>query len=241
MAEVNIPEGSDLLPSDIADSGMLNKLRAAVLGANDGIVSTSSVLMGVAGATADSRAITVAGLAALIAGALSMAVGEYVSVSSQSDAEKAYIEAERADLKEMPEYELDELAREYMKHGVSRKTAVQVAKELTHQNALKAHLRMHFNLDPDEINSPWHAAIASLIAFTIGGLVPFLTIVFAPSEWKIQATVVAVVVGLIATGYFSSRAGGASHVRAIVRVVGGGLIAMGVTYWVGALFGTTVG
>ena len=241
MAEVRIPHGSDLLPSDVADSGMLNRLRAAVLGANDGIVSTSSVVMGVAGATSDPQAITIAGLAALIAGALSMAVGEYVSVSSQSDAEKAFIEGEKADLREMPEYELDELAREYMKHGVSHKTAVQVAKELTEKDALRAHLRMHFNLDPDDINNPWQAAAASLIAFTIGGLVPFLTIVLAPSAWKIPATVVAVVICLVATGYFSAQAGGASHRRAIIRVVGGGLVAMGVTYWVGVLFGTTVG
>jgi VIT1/CCC1 family predicted Fe2+/Mn2+ transporter len=241
MAEVSIPQGSDLLPSDVADSGMLNKLRAAVLGANDGVVSTSSVLMGVAGATSDAHAITVAGLAALIAGALSMAVGEYVSVSSQSDAEKAYIEAEEDDLRKMPEYELDELAREYMKHGVSRTTAKQVAKELTAKDALRAHLRMHFNLDPDEINSPWQAAIASLISFTIGGLIPFLTIIFAPSDYKIMATVGAVVIALIATGYFSARVGGASHIRAIIRVVAGGLVAMGITYWVGVLFGTAVG
>ncbi|MEO5949334.1 MAG: VIT family protein [Candidatus Saccharimonas sp.] len=241
MAEVRIPHGSDLLPSDVADSGMLNKLRAAVLGANDGIVSTSSVLMGVAGATSDSHAIAIAGLAALIAGALSMAVGEYVSVSSQSDAEKAFIEGEKADLKEMPEYELDELAREYMKHGVSRETAAQVAKELTQKNALKAHLRMHFNLDPDEINNPWHAAIASLLAFSVGGIIPFLVIILTPQDYKIYATVGAVVLCLVATGYFSSRAGGASHLRAIIRVVFGGLVAMGVTYLVGVLFGTTIG
>jgi VIT1/CCC1 family predicted Fe2+/Mn2+ transporter len=241
MPEVQIPHGSDLLPSDVADSGMLNKLRAAVLGANDGIVSTSSVLMGVAGATSDAHAIAVAGLAALIAGALSMAVGEYVSVSSQSDAEKAYIEGEKADLRDNPEYELDELAREYMKHGVSRATAVQVAKELTKKDALRAHLRMHFNLDPDEINSPWQAAIASLLSFTVGGVIPFLVIILVPSEVKIPATVAAVVLCLVATGFFSARAGGASHMRAIARVVGGGLVAMGVTYWVGVLFGTAVG
>jgi VIT1/CCC1 family predicted Fe2+/Mn2+ transporter len=241
MVKREISKEQETLPSDAVDSGMLNKLRASVLGANDGIVSTSSVVMGVAGATADPHAITVAGLAALIAGALSMAVGEYVSVSSQSDAEKAYIAEEKKDLRENPEYELDELAREYMKHGVSRKTADQVAKELTKKDALRAHLRMHFNLDPDEINNPWHAAIASLLAFSVGGLIPFLTIVFAPQEYKIPATVAAVVVCLIATGYFSAQAGNASRRRAVARVVIGGLLAMGVTYWVGVLFGTTVG
>lgn len=229
------------LPSDQADNGKLNKLRAAVLGANDGIVSISSVVMGVAGAGGDSKAIGIAGLAALVAGALSMAVGEYVSVSSQSDAEKAYIRQEKQDLRENPEFELDELAREYMKHGVSEQTAHQVAAELTKKDALRAHLRMHFNLDPDDINNPWHAAFASLFAFTAGGLVPFLTIIFMPKEMQIPATVVAVIVALFAVGFLSARAGGASHTRAVIRVVVGGMIAMGVTYFVGVLFGTTVG
>ncbi|QQS22056.1 VIT family protein [Candidatus Saccharibacteria bacterium] len=228
------------LPSDQADSSKLNKLRAAVLGANDGIVSISSVVMGVAGATSDSKAISLAGLAALVAGALSMAVGEYVSVSSQSDAEKAYIREEKKDLKENAEYELDELAREYMKHGVSSKLAHQVASELTARDALRAHLRMHFNMDPDEINNPWHAAVASLIAFTVGGLVPFLTIVFIPESWRIGATVIAVVVSLFCVGYLSATAGNASKKRAITRVMFGGLLAMAVTYAVGVVFGTTV-
>jgi VIT1/CCC1 family predicted Fe2+/Mn2+ transporter len=228
------------LPSDQADSSKLNKLRAAVLGANDGIVSVSSVVMGVAGATNDTNAISLAGLAALVAGALSMAVGEYVSVSSQSDAERAYIREEKKDLREMPEYELDELAREYMKHGVSTKLAHQVAAELTKKDALRAHLRMHFNIDPDEINNPWHAAVASLIAFTVGGLVPFLTIVFIPQQWRIGATVVAVVVSLFCVGYLSAIAGNASKKRAIARVMFGGLLAMAVTYAVGVVFGTTV-
>ena len=169
------------LPSDQADNSKLNKLRAAVLGANDGIVSTSSVVMGVAGATGDAKAITLAGLAALVAGALSMAVGEYVSVSSQSDAEKAYIRLEQEDLRDNPEYELDELAREYMKHGVSKKTAHVVAAELTKKDALKAHLRMHFNIDPEEVVSPWHAAVASLLAFTVGGIIPFVAIIVSPA------------------------------------------------------------
>lgn len=228
------------LPSDQADNGRLNKLRAAVLGANDGIVSVSSVVMGIAGATNDHRAITMGGLAALVAGALSMAVGEYVSVSSQSDAEKAFIRLEKEDLAKDPEGELDELAREYMKHGVGEQTAHQVAKELTEKDALRAHLRMHFNLDPDDINNPWHAAIASLVAFTIGGLIPFLTVILASAQYRIPASIIAVGLSLVATGYFSAKAGNASHVRAVIRVVVGGLLAMGITYWVGVLFGTAV-
>lgn len=229
------------LPSDMADNSKLNKLRAAVLGANDGIVSISSIVMGVAGATSDSKAIGIAGLAALIAGALSMAVGEYVSVSSQSDAEKAYIRLEKEDLRDNPEIELDELAREYMKHGVSEKLAHQVAAELTKKDALRAHLRMHFNLDPDDINNPWHAAIASLLAFTAGGIVPFLTIILFPVSLRIPATVIAVLIALLVVGYVSARAGNANKARAIFRVVFGGLAAMGITYLVGVLFGTSVG
>lgn len=229
------------LPSDMANNSKLNKLRAAVLGANDGIVSISSLVMGVAGATSDSKAIAIAGLAALIAGALSMAVGEYVSVSSQSDAEKAYIAEETIDLKERPEEELEELAREYEKLGLTKKTAKEVAKELTAKDALAAHLHVHFNLDPDDINNPWHAAIASLIAFTAGGLVPFLTIILFSPELRIPATVVAVLVCLVVVGYLSARAGNADKTRAIVRVVFGGLAAMGITYLVGVLFGTSVG
>jgi len=228
------------LPSDKVENGKLNKLRAAVLGANDGIVSVSSIVMGVAGATAESNTVVVAGLAALIAGALSMAVGEYVSVSSQSDAEKAYIAWEKQQLKEMPGLELDELAHEYMKHGVSKQTAKVVAAELTKKDALRAHLRMHFNLDPDDINSPWQAAIASLFAFSVGGLVPFLAMTLSPSELRIWFTVSAVVVALCATGYLSAVAGNASRARAVARVLVGGLLAMGITYAVGVVFGTTI-
>lgn len=229
------------LPSDQADSGKLNRLRAAVLGANDGIVSVSSVVMGVAAASSDVRAISIAGLAALVAGALSMAVGEYVSVSSQSDAEKAYIDIEKEDLRDNPEQELDELAREYQKLGVSEATSKVVARELTSQDALRAHLRVHFNIDPDDINNPWQAAIASLLAFSAGGVVPFLVMILSPEAWRIPATAVAVFVVLLAVGMLSARAGNAPKLRATVRVVVGGMLAMGATYGVGHLFGVVVG
>lgn len=238
MPEIILSENE--LPSDRANNGKLNRLRAAVLGANDGIVSISSIVMGVAGATADTNAITIAGLAALIAGAMSMAVGEYVSVSSQSDAEKSYIREEKQDLKEKPDYELDELAREYMKHGLSKPLSHTVADELTKKDALRAHMRMHFNLDPDDINNPWHAAIASLLAFSVGGIIPFLTIVFFPVRLRIVATVVAVIISLLIVGYVSARAGNANKKRAVLRVLIGGLAAMGITYLVGVIFGTSV-
>jgi VIT1/CCC1 family predicted Fe2+/Mn2+ transporter len=175
----------------------LNRLRAAVLGANDGIVSVSSVVMGVAGATSNTKAIFTAGMAALVAGALSMAVGEYVSVSSQRDAEKAH--------------------------------------------HLTTHAE-HTDADDDvEFTNPWQAAIASLIAFTIGGLVPFLAVIVAPDNAKILYTVLAVLVALILTGSGSAIVSGASKVRAISRVIVGGLLAMAITYFIGTLFGTTFG
>lgn len=229
------------LPSDTIENGKLNKLRAAVLGANDGIVSVSALVMGVAGATtADPKAVAISGLAALIAGALSMAVGEYVSVSSQSDAEKAYIDLEKKALRDMPGLELHELAHEYMKHGVSEKTAKQVAEELTDKDALRAHLRMHFNLDPDDINNPWQAAIASLLAFTAGGLVPFLAMTLSPNESRVLWTLIAVVIALTVTGYVSAVVAKASRTRAILRVLIGGIVAMGITYAVGVVFGTNI-
>lgn len=219
----------------------LNRLRAGVLGANDGIVSTASVVMGVAGATStDNSLVFTAGLAALVAGALSMAVGEYVSVSSQSDAEKAFIAKEKRDLKSDPDRELQELADHYKELGVSSKTAHKVAEELTKKDALKAHLQAEFNLDEDEINSPIDAGLSSMIGFTAGGLIPFLVILLAPQSMKLIATFGAVALALILLGYFSATAGGASRRKAIVRVVIGGILAMVLTYGVGVLFGTQV-
>lgn len=229
------------VPSDLADNNKLNKLRAAVLGANDGVVSVSSIVMGVAGATSDAKVISLAGLAALIAGALSMAVGEYVSVSSQSDAEKAYIKQEKSELHDDPEGELDELTREYIKHGLEPESARTVAEELTRKDALRAHLKMHLNLDPDDINSPWQAAWASLTAFTVGGLVPMLAVWLVSASWRIATVVISVVVALVVIGILSAIAGNAGRLRAIIRVVLGGIVAMAITYGVGLIFGVTAG
>jgi vacuolar iron transporter family protein len=222
-------------------NSLLNKLRAAVLGANDGIVSTSSVVMGVAGATSDYRAIFTAGMAALVAGALSMAVGEYVSVSSQRDAEKAYIENEKLKLKNSPDEELKALTQAYVERGVSKETAIRVAQELTNKDALKAHLQVEFQIDEDDLNNPSQAAIASLLAFTAGGLIPFLAVVFSPEPIRLYVTFLAVVLALILTGYLSAKVGNAPKTRAILRVVAGGVIAMIVTYFVGVAFGTHIG
>lgn len=226
--------------SSESTNALLNKMRAAVLGANDGIVSTAAVVMGVAGATSNNQAIATAGFAALVAGALSMAVGEYVSVSSQSDAEKSYIHREKKLLKSNPKEEEAQLAAYYEGEGVSPKTAKLVAADLTKSNALAAHLRMHFGIDEDDINSPWQAAIASLFAFTAGGLVPFLAVILAPDDYKLYATFVAVLAALVVTGYFSARAGSARKKHAVVRIVLGGALAMLLTYATGMLFGVAV-
>ncbi|MFZ1812690.1 MAG: VIT family protein [Candidatus Saccharimonadales bacterium] len=227
-------------PQSTTSNATLNKLRAAVLGANDGIVSISSVVMGVAGATDNTGTIFTAGLAALVAGALSMAVGEYVSVSSQSDAEKAFIDREKKALRDDPDGEFEELVAAYVHRGVAPKTARLVAKELTAKDAIKAHLETQFNLDEDDISSPMQAAVASFLAFSVGGMIPFLTIVFMPHDIRLPATIVAVLVALFVTGYASATVGEASRRRAITRVVLGGLAAMIITYYVGVLFGTSV-
>lgn len=232
---------AEIAQKEALTNATLNKLRAAVLGANDGIVSISSLVMGVAGANGQWHAIFIAGLAALVAGALSMAVGEYVSVSSQSDAEKTFIAREKRLLKQNPESELEQLADAYVQQGVSEKTAHVVARELTAKNALSAHLRTHFNLDENDINSPIHAAVSSLIAFVIGGSIPFLTIVLVPASARVWATTIAVIMALFVVGYLSASVGGASRKKAMFRVLFGGLAAMAITYGVGFLFGTSVG
>lgn len=219
----------------------LNSLRAAVLGANDGIVSTAGIVIGVAGATLESFAILTAGIAGLTAGALSMAVGEYVSVSAQRDTEMALLEKERRELEEMPEEELLELAGLYEAKGLHADLALEVAKQLHEHDALAAHAETELGIDPDELTSPWVAAVSSAVSFTIGSVIPLIAIMLAPTDIKIYVTVAAVVVALVLTGYLSAKAGGTQIVRAILRNVAGGLLAMGVTYWIGRLVGHTLG
>ncbi len=218
----------------------LNRLRAAVLGANDGIVSVASIVLGVAGATSSKGAIFTAGLAGLTAGALSMAVGEYVSVSAQRDTERAFVSHEKWELETKPNEELAELASLYEAKGVSPKTAQQVAKELTAKNPLKAHLDAELNIDPDDLTNPLQAAIASLFAFVIGAIIPLLSVTLSSANLRFIVTFVSVLVALVFTGYLSATAGGASRRRAILRVVVGGAVAMIVTYGIGKIFGTAV-
>ncbi|GAB3719906.1 VIT family protein [Amycolatopsis oliviviridis] len=222
-------------------SGKLNWLRAGVLGANDGIVSVAGIVVGVAGATTDSTAIATAGIAGLVAGALSMAGGEYVSVSTQRDTERAQLRLEKRELKEMPEAEERELAEIYEAKGLSPELAAQVARELTDKDALQAHAEAELGIDPDNLTSPWQAAWASLVAFTVGALLPLLSIVWTSTSARVWACASAVVVGLTLTGFISAKLGDARVGRAIARNVGVGALTMLVTYYVGVLFGVSVG
>lgn len=222
-------------------SGRLNWLRAGVLGANDGIVSTASLVVGVAGATGDRAAILVAGVAGLFAGAMSMAAGEYVSVSTQRDSEKALLDKERRELEEEPEEELAELTFLYMEKGLSQPLARQVAEELTSHDALAAHAEVELGIDPEELTSAWQAAGASMLAFTIGALLPLLTITLAPASLRLWVTALSVALALAATGWISARLGYGRTGPAVLRNVAGGLLAMGVTHLIGSLVGTQIG
>lgn len=231
-------------PGEPHDGGLaerLNWLRAGVLGANDGIVSTAAVIIGVAGASTALSPILLAGLAALVGGAISMALGEYVSVSSQRDTERSLIDKERTELATDPKAELAELAQLYVDRGLSEETARTVATELTAHDALAAHLEAELNLEADDVVSPWRAAAASAVSFTLGGLLPLLTMLLLPDPAKIIGTFTAVLLALGATGYVASWIGGASPSRAMIRTVIGGALALGATFALGSALGTGVG
>jgi vacuolar iron transporter family protein len=218
--------------------GRLNWLRAGVLGANDGIVSTAGVIVGVAGATTERGAILTAGLAALVAGALSMGVGEYVSVSTQRDTESALLEKERRELLEEPETELAELAGFYRDRGLDAELAHEVAVQLTAKDALAAHAEVELQIDPESLTSPWHAAFASMASFFVGALLPLLAALLSSQTWHVPVIMAAVVLALVLTGWQSARLGGMTPGRQIARNVVGGLLAMVVTYAIGASVGT---
>jgi VIT1/CCC1 family predicted Fe2+/Mn2+ transporter len=227
-------------PHEVAVHSKLNWLRAGVLGANDGIVSVAALVVGVAAATTDVGAILIAGVAAVLAGAISMGLGEYVSVSSQRDTERALIAKERWELDTMPQQELAELADLYRAKGLSADTAETVARELTSHDALAAHLEVELRIDQEDLVSPWHAAGASALSFLVGAVLPMLAILLAPPEWRIQTTFVAVVVALAITGWLSAWIGGSPRPRAILRVTVGGALALAVTWTIGALLGVAV-
>lgn len=228
-------------PHSGSAAGRLNWLRAGVLGANDGIVSVAGIVLGVAGATASRGPIFTAGLAGLVAGAVSMALGEYVSVSSQRDSESSQIAKERQELDEDPHAELAELVALYEAKGLSNPTAIKVAEELTARDALAAHLDAELNIDPDDLANPIHASAASALSFTLGALLPMLAILLPPPTWRVPVTFVAVLVALAIAGGISARIGRSDPRRAVLRVVIGGAVGLALTYGIGHLFGTAIG
>lgn len=215
-------------------------LRAAVLGANDGIVSVSSLVVGVAAADPSPRAVLIAGVAGLAAGAMSMAAGEYVSVSSQSDTERADIEREKSALKETPEAELEELAAIYRERGLREKTALAVARELTENDALDAHIRDELGLSEVHIANPLQAAMASGATFSVAAAIPVLAAYLAPVSAIIPTVLLVTVIALAVLGALGAKAGAAPMMPAMTRVVGWGVFAMAVTAAVGWVFGVSV-
>ena len=215
-------------------------LRAVVLGANDGIISTACLVLGVAAASASRNAILTVGLAGLVAGAASMALGEYVSVSSQRDAEDANIAKEKWELANVPEHELEELTAIYVHKGLSPELARQVAEEFTAGDALKIHLAEELGISEHSRAQPIEAMVGSAAAFAVGAAVPLVAIAVSSTSNRIVVTIAIVVVALLGLGAAGARAGGAHPVRPIVRVVLGGLVAIGLTMAVGKLFGTSI-
>ena len=217
-----------------------NWLRAAVLGANDGILSTASLAIGIAAASSLREPVILATVAGLVAGALSMAAGEYVSVSSQADVEKADVEREIQELIEMPELELERLAEIYEKRGLKKETALTVAKELTAYDAIGAHMRDELGLNEISQANPIQAALASGASFVLGGILPLLVTVFMPLKNMEYWLYAFATIFLIILGAIAAKAGGSSVGRAIIRITFWGTVAMGLTALVGYLFGVSL-
>jgi len=222
-------------------AGRLNWLRAGVLGANDGIISTAGLVIGVAAATTDAAEIATAGFAGLVAGAVSMALGEYISVSTQRDTERALIDKERHELEAMPATEHAELVGLLRQRGLSDTTSVTVADELTEHDALQAHLTMELGIDQQDLADPWTAAGSSAAAFAAGAVVPLAAVLVAPVSIRIVTTFLAVAAGLLTTGWLSAHLGRSPRRAALARLVIGGSLAMAVTFGLGYLFGVATG
>lgn len=218
-----------------------NWLRAAVLGANDGILSTASIAIGVAAASATRDPIVLASVAGLVAGAFSMAAGEYVSVGSQADTEAADMERERKELIDHPEEELEELAEIYEERGLSSSLAMEVAKALTEKDALVAHARDELGISDLTAANPLQAAIASGLAFTVGGVLPVLVAFIAPLNMMVVSQYIFAIIFLMMLGAISAKTGGSSIIKAVLRLTFWGTLAMGATALVGYLFGLGVG
>ncbi len=216
-------------------------LRAAILGANDGILSTASIIIGVAAATSTRDSIVLTGVAGLVAGALAMAAGEYVSVSSQADLEAADIEREKKELEEMPEAEEYELAKIYINRGLTENLAVQVARQLTEHDALEAHARDELGINEITQAQPLQAAFASGAAFVFGGTLPVIVALFGTVKQMIYLQYIFALLFLIILGGVAAKAGGSNVKKAIIRVTFWGTMAMGITAMIGYLFGINMG
>jgi vacuolar iron transporter family protein len=215
-------------------------LRAAVLGANDGIISTASLIVGVAAAAATRNDILIAGIAGMVAGAMSMAAGEYVSVSSQSDTEQADLARERKELNETPAFELDELTEIYVKRGVDKPLARQVAEQLMAKDALTAHARDELDISELTAARPVQAALASAAMFSLGAAMPLLMVIVSPANALVSIVSVASLAFLAVLGAIGAKAGGANILRATIRVTFWGAFALALTAGIGRLFGTVV-
>jgi VIT1/CCC1 family predicted Fe2+/Mn2+ transporter len=221
-------------------AGKVGWLRAAVLGANDGIVSTASLIVGVAAANAERGDILLAGFAGLVAGAMSMAAGEFVSVSTQRDSQRADLATERRELRDEPQAELDELTAIYVARGLTPELADEVAKQLTAKDALAAHARDELGLTEQAAARPLQAAFASAVSFAIGAALPLLAAAIAPTTQITLSVSLSALAFLALLGFLGAQAGGAKRWRATARVVFWGAAAMAITAWVGALFGAVV-
>ncbi|MDO4685549.1 MAG: VIT family protein [Corynebacterium sp.] len=228
-------------PHDRSINSKLNWLRAGVLGANDGIVSTAGLVIGVAATGASSSVIALAGAAAVVSGAVSMALGEYVSVSAQRDTERALVAQERWELETMPEAEHRELVGILQGKGLSAETAEQAAVELAERNPLKAHLEIELGIDSEELTNPLMAAGSSALSFVLGSALPLLSVLIAPTDWRIVITLLATLTALSITGGIAASLAGTGQGRSVSRLVIGGGLALVVTYVIGLVFGVTFG
>ena len=226
-------------PHRVAFASRLNWLRAGILGANDGIVSIAALVVGVAAATSDIRAILIAGVAGIVAGSISMAAGEYVSVSSQRDSEKALIARERQELLDQPDEELLELAEIYQAKGLTASTARLVALELTAHDAISAHLEAELGIDERQLTNPWHAAFSSALAFLAGATLPMLAITLPPDGWRIPLAFGASLLALAITGWVGARLGNSPPLKPVFRVLAGGTFALLLTWGIGTALGVS--
>jgi VIT1/CCC1 family predicted Fe2+/Mn2+ transporter len=234
----DVPAADVIAPESARILSTLNWLRAGVLGANDGVVSTAAIIFGVAGASATHGTVMLAGIAAVAAGAMSMAVGEYVSVSTQRDLEQTELAREKIELARDPEGQLVVLARLFEQRGVAPAVAAEVAKEMSAKDALSVHARAELGLDPDNVTNPWAAALASMLSFLVGGVIPIAALLLSPRAIEIWVAGVAVLIAMALTGFISARLGRTPVLRSILRNIVGGLLALAITYGVGRMVGT---